>query len=392
MRVLTVAYTYYECDNRVRRYAETLARRGDTVEVVSLKQPGQQRCGSLNGVKIFRIQNREINEKTKFDYLFRVVLFLINSFLFIAKCQLKNRYDLIHVHSVPDFEVFAALIPKLMGTKLILDIHDIVPEFYASKFNSGGNSLFSMLLKIVEKICCAFVDHVIISNHIWGERLVGRSVGKEKCSVILNYPDTTLFHRTRPKRETGKFILMYPGTIAWHQGLDIAVRAMAIAIQKNKNLEFHIYGKGPEEPAIAKLISELDISDTVKLLGGAPMEEIIEKMLDADLGIVPKRGDNFGGEAFSTKILEFMAMGVPMLIAETRIDRYYFNDSVVTFFKSGDEKDLSDKILALSANKQRLREQSLMAQKFMETNTWEIKKNDYIDLVNSLTKHTTGKD
>jgi glycosyltransferase involved in cell wall biosynthesis len=285
---------------------------------------------------------------------------------------------------VPDFEVFAALIPKLMGTKLILDIHDIVPEFYASKFNSGGNSFFSTLLKIVEKICCAFVDHVIISNHIWGERLIQRSIRKEKCSVILNYPDPFLFKRTRPKQETGRFIIMYPGTIAWHQGIDIAVRAMNLLRDKTPRIEFHIYGKGPEEPAIAKLISELDLSDNIKLFCGAPMEKIIEKMLDVDLGIVPKRGDNFGGEAFSTKILEFMAMGVPMLIAETRIDRYYFNDSLVTFFKSGDEKDLSDKILFLVNNpdlRKRLAENAL---NYIKTCNWDVKKQEYLSLVDSL--------
>jgi glycosyltransferase involved in cell wall biosynthesis len=268
-----------------------------------------------------------------------------------------------------------------MGCKVILDIHDIVPEFYASKFHSGHNSCLSMLLKTVEKICCSFANHVIISNHIWGERLVQRSVQKEKCSVILNYPDPHIFHRTRPKNETGKFIMMFPGTIAWHQGIDIAVRAMALLRNKNQSIEFHIYGKGPEEPNIAKLISELNLSDTVKLFGGAPMETIVEKMMDVDLGIVPKRGNDFGGEAFSTKILEFMAVQIPMLIAETTIDRYYFNDSIVTFFRGGDEKDLSEKILLLAANKNMLDEQVLRANEFVKDYNWEIKKSEYLSLV-----------
>lgn len=384
MKVLMVGYTYYESDNRVRRYAESLARRGDDVEVVALRQKGQPVCDTIRGVKLFRIQYREINEKTKLDYLFRIVLFLWNSFFFISLRHLKKRYDLVHVHSVPDFEVFAAIMLKLTGVRVILDIHDMVPEFYASKFDSGANSVLSSALKLIERICCSFSDHVIISNHIWGERLIARSIQKEKCSVILNYPDPFLFTRTRPKKETGSFIVMYPGTIAWHQGVDIAVRAMNLLHEKSPRIEFHIYGKGPEEPNIAKLIGELNLSDTVKLLGGASMETIIEKMMDVDLGIVPKRGDDFGGEAFSTKILEFMAMGVPMLIAETRIDRYYFNDDLVTFFKGGDERDLAEKIYSLATHPSHMEQQSNRALAYIEQNNWNVKKEEYFNLVKSL--------
>jgi glycosyltransferase involved in cell wall biosynthesis len=384
MNVLMVAYTFYEADNRVRRYAETLARRGDSVEAIALRQKGQPFKTTLNGVTVYHIQGREINERTKFDYLFRILLFLFHSMFFIGMRQFKRKYKLIHVHSVPDFEVFAAVVPKILGAKVILDIHDIVSEFYASKFHSGADSLFSKALKIIERVCCSFSDHVIISNHIWGKRIVERSVPQRKCSVILNYPDPHLFNRTRLKEDSEKFIIMYPGTIAWHQGIDIAVRAMALLKEKNPRIEFHIYGKGPEENNILKLIDELGVNDTVKNLGGAPLEEIADKMMSVDLGIVPKRGDNFGGEAFSTKILEFMALGVPVLIAETRIDRYYFNDDLVTFFKGGDERDLAEKILFLSNNRPHLKEQCARASAYIEKNTWDVRKDEYIDLITAM--------
>jgi glycosyltransferase involved in cell wall biosynthesis len=384
MNVLMVAYTFYECDNRVRRYAETLSRRGDTVEVVALRQNNQPFKDSLNGVTVFHIQRREINERTKLDYLFRVLLFLFNSLFFIGFRHIKKKYDLIHVHSVPDFEVFAAIIPKIFGAKVILDIHDIVPEFYASKFSSGRNSFFSRLLMIIEKMCCSFANHVIISNDIWGERLVKRSIRKEKCTVILNYPDPLLFHRKRPKHETGKFIVMYPGTIAWHQGLDIAVRAMEIVGQKRNDIEFHIYGDGPEKNTVEKFVESLHLSNRVKIFGPAPVEEIVEKLFDTDLGLVPKRGDNFGGEAFSTKILEFMAMGVPALISKTRIDAYYFDDDHVLFFESGNEKDLAEKILLIAENKTLREKLTNNGLRYIQSNNWDVKKKLYLDIIDSL--------
>src|SRR5271170_1797786 len=124
MRACMVAYTFYEEDNRVRRYAEALAKRGDQVDVVALRHAGKSPTESINGVRVIRIQRRAINEKGKFTYLGKLLLFLIRSMFFLTKEQFKGSgYDLIHVHSVPDFEIFAAFVPKLMGAKIILDIH-----------------------------------------------------------------------------------------------------------------------------------------------------------------------------------------------------------------------------------------------------------------------------
>ena len=119
-----LAYTYYESDNRVRRYAEALVKRGDHVDVIALRQKGQTHRDIINGVNLYRIQRRVINEQNKVAYLLKIVFFLINSFIFLSIRHLRKPYDIVHVHSVPDFEVFAALIPKLSGAKIILDIHD----------------------------------------------------------------------------------------------------------------------------------------------------------------------------------------------------------------------------------------------------------------------------
>ena len=165
IKACMVAYTLYEMDNRVRRYAEALADQGAEVDVYSLKKPGQPDTGELNGVRIHRIQTRVHNEKSPFTYLAKLLLFLLRSSAALLINSMGKRYDVIHVHSVPDFEVFASLIPKLMGSKVILDIHDIVPEFYASKFNKGRDSLVFKTLVLMEKLSIAFSDHVIIANH-----------------------------------------------------------------------------------------------------------------------------------------------------------------------------------------------------------------------------------
>ena len=141
-RVCMLVYSFYETDNRVIRYAETLAKRGDQVDVIALRKKGQPYTEVLNGVRVFRVQEREKNEKKSLDYLARLSRFFFRSGVLVTKKHLQAPYDLIHVHSVPDFEVFAALVPKLLGAKIILDIHDIVPEFYASKFKRHSSIFF----------------------------------------------------------------------------------------------------------------------------------------------------------------------------------------------------------------------------------------------------------
>jgi glycosyltransferase involved in cell wall biosynthesis len=297
---------------------------------------------------------------------------------------LQERYDLIHVHSVPDFEIFAALIPKLTGSKIVLDIHDLVPELYLSKFNTSSNSLMFKLLVAMERMSASFSDHVIAANHIWVKRLCERSVKGGNCTVILNFPDTDIFHQQGRTRNDGKFIMVYPGTLSYHQGLDLAIRAFAEISGKNPQAEFHIYGDGDQSEYLKTLIGELGLQERVFLKGGRTLQEIVAVMENSDLGVVSKRSDGFGNEAFSTKIFEFMSMGTPVIVPETMIDRYYFNDSVVKFFRANDEKSLAE-AMQLLINDQGLRQNlARNAREFVEGYTWERNKYIYLDLVDSL--------
>jgi glycosyltransferase involved in cell wall biosynthesis len=385
MKVCMVAYTFYEQDNRVRRYAETLAKRGDRVDVVALSGEGQSSKEVIDGVTLYRIQRRVVSERGKFTYLGKLLLFFLRSFAFLTWKQLQERYDLIHVHSVPDFEVFAALIPKLTGSKIILDIHDMVPEFYLSKFKASSNSLTFRLLVAVERMSASFADHVIAANHIWLERLYKRSVSSAKCTVILNFPDTDIFHFRGRHRNDSKLIMVYPGSLGYHQGVDIAIRALALIADKCPEAEFHIYGGGVQTEYLKTLIAELNMQERVLLMGGRTLQEVAVIMENSDLGVVPKRSDGFGDEAFSTKIFEFMALDVPVIVARTTIDRYYFDDSLVKFFQPNDEKSLAAAMQQMIENPGHRQELVRNAREFIQSYTWDRNKSVYLDLVDSLT-------
>jgi glycosyltransferase involved in cell wall biosynthesis len=385
LRIAMVAYTFYETDNRVMRYAETLAKRGDHVDVFALRLADQAAEEDLNGVLVHRLQGRLLNEKGVFSYAWRLTQFFLRALYQVSLHDLRAKYDLIHVHSVPDFLVFSTLLPRLRGTPVILDIHDILPEFYASKFGSSHSSRTFKALLAVERFSARFASHVIIANHIWKERLLSRSVTPDKCTVVLNSPDRSIFTRSAaPTRNGNRITLLYPGSLNWHQGLEIAIRAFARISDKVPNADLVIYGDGPSKDELVQLARELGLGNRVQMPASKPLREIAKTIESADIGIVPKRKDSFGNEAFSTKILEFMAMGVPVIVSDTKVDRYYFNDSVVRFFRGGDDEDLARCMLDLILNQAERKQLAQNASRFVEQIDWNAKQGEYLDLVDTL--------
>jgi glycosyltransferase involved in cell wall biosynthesis len=385
-RIAMVTYSAYESDNRVMRYAEALAARGDLVDVFALRKASELPSQEwIHGVNVHRIQDRlGKGERSKLDYLLRLLRFLWRARHHLRRRDAEQPYDLLHIHNMPDFLVFAGEGPKRRGAQVILDIHDIVPEFFAAKFKDKGEGFFVRALRHVERWAAKFAHHIIISNHLWQQKYAARTGTADKCSVYINHVDSHVFVPRRHERLDGKLIVLFPGGLYWHQGVDIAIRAFAEVRAKIPQAEFHIYGDGDAKGDLVNLSRELGLTDAVHFFNPVSTRTIAELMATADLGVVPKRADSFGNEAYSTKIMEFMSVGVPVIIAETKIDRVYFDDSVVRFFPSGDAAALAREMHALLSNPQLRQELSAAARDYASRNSWENRKQDYFALVDGL--------
>jgi glycosyltransferase involved in cell wall biosynthesis len=381
-----ITHSFYESDNRVIRYAESLVKRGDSVEVFALRRTAEvPKEEIINGVRVFRLQSRfGKNQQSKSSYFWPLLQFLLISSWWITRRHWRDRYDLIHVHNIPDFLVFAAWYPKLAGAKVILDIHDIVPEFFASKFNASENSFLVRGLKWIEKLSAAFANHIILSNHLWLDKYAARSARREKCSVFINHVDTSIFCPLPDRKTSGKLVVLFPGGLQWHQGVDIAIRAFEKLHRHLPQAEFHIYGDGNMKLKLMSLAEELGLNGSVRFFQPLGIREIAPVMANADLGVVPKRADSFGNEAYSTKIMEFMASGVPVVVSKTKIDSFYFNDSVVRFFESGNEENLAEAMGELLSSPELRRSLVMRANEYVAGNNWAKHKVEYLQLVDSL--------
>jgi len=386
LRVCMVTHSHYARDNRVIRYAESLAARGDEVDVLSLRPtPDAPDHERVNGVNVYLLQNR-FSKKSEgaLAYLWPVIRFFMTASVWITRHYGKRKYDVCHIHNIPDFLVFAAWHPRLRGAKLILDIHDIVPEFFASKFAEREQTKFSRSLLIMERWSARFAHRIIIGNHLWIEKYATRTGANGKCSVFINNVDTNVFFPRPRTRHDGKFIIIFPGGLQWHQGLDIAIRAFQKIAHQLPHAEFHIYGDGNMKDSWIALALELGLAEKVRFFEPLPVHEVAEIMANADLGVVPKRADSFGNEAYSTKIMEFMSLGVPVVASATKIDRYYFDDSVVRFFESGNPDALAAAMTDVLRDGPKREKMVSLASDYVAKNSWETRKGDYLKLVDDL--------
>ena len=173
LKICHLAYTFYECDNRVMRYAESLAGRGRCGRCHRTSSAGSALACTHSAASV--CSGSSAAHRPSADRGHTCSRFCgspLKSTLLLAVLQLRSRYDVMHVHNIPDFLVFAAVVPKLMGARIILDIHDVVPELYSGKFGSSERSLTFRALLSIERLSCRFADHVIIANHLWHDKLV----------------------------------------------------------------------------------------------------------------------------------------------------------------------------------------------------------------------------
>ncbi len=385
-KVCMITHSFYESDNRVIRYAASLAARGDHVDVVALRRseslPAFEKIDGVNLHRLVRRTGRQ--ERSKLGYFLSWAKLLLTSTWWAARQHRRKRYDLFHIHNMPDFLVAAAWYPRLAGAKVILDIHDITPEFYRSKFGISQRTFASRILEWTERASARMADHVIISNHLWREKYAERTDTARRCSVFINNVDSHVFLPRPRTEESDQRIIIFPGGLQWHQGIDIALTAFKQVSSKVAGVEFHIYGDGNQKPALIELSRKLELDDKVRFFDPVSIKEIARIMAGADIGVVPKRADSFGNEAYSTKIMEFMSVGVPVVISSTRIDRFYFNDKMARFFASGDPEALAAGLLEVLTN-DGVRESLIRnASLYAAANAWSSREPAYLRIVDNL--------
>lgn len=389
MNIALVVYSHYSRDARVRRYAESLAREKHRVDVICLPEEYSPKEKNINLVKFPFNRSR----RGRIWYIIEYFLFFIYSFLILSIKNIFLGFRLIHINNMPDFLVFTAVIPKLLGTKVILDMHDPMPELYRLKFHVGENNFFVRLLKFMEKSSLHFAHKVLTANPEFKRIFLSRDdIEEDKIAVIFNCPDTRIFNPHQKQSKTSNyFTLLYMGTVDERFGLDIAIEAIPSLIRRIPILRFIIIPKIDDEgkyfQRLRRLVKEKNLGNCVIFKKPQPLEAIAEELQQADIGVVLAKNGVFTDNIFPVKLLEFIQMNIPVVATKTKILSKYLKNDDIYFLTDNTPEEFAKAILTLYTNPKLRKTLGRNAGKYLSEYNWEKERKKYLSLVTDLLKH-----
>lgn len=385
-----LVHSYYPMgETRVEREAKALVARGYEVDVICLGTPEEPAAESADGIHIHRIPVRRHKLQGSFVQFWEYVAFFLMASAKLARLHLRKRFQVVQVHNLPDFLVFAALVPKLTGARVILDLHDLMPEFVSARFGGDQEGWVVRLVRWQESLSCRFADHVITVTELWRQALIRRGVPAGKVSVVMNVADDHIFradpNAVRLSSDHQHFKLIYHGTFTDRYGLDLAIRAVDLVRRHVPGIHLTLHGGGGIRTALEKLVDELGLRAHVTFsTEGVSTSELPGMILNADVGIVPYRSDVFTDGILPTKLMEYAALGMPVIAARTTGIAGYFDDGMVEFFKPDDVQDLAQHILALYVDPERRRRLADGTGRFTRRYNWTAIGAEYVALVERL--------
>lgn len=382
-----ISQSNYPADPRVRREAEALENAGYEVDIICLPQKGQAKVESFGGVTAYRILNDQRSESMA-RYFLHSTRFFITAFFKLQQLNSRRKYDLIQIHNMPDSHVFIALMQKLAGTPIVLDIHDLTPELFQSKWNGKKENFILSVVKIAEKMSCRFADKIITVTDGCKNLLIQRGVPDDKVTLILNTPDEFIF-KFDAEREF-KVIneglrLIYHGTVAERFGIHLAIEALKYVNEEIPGSIFKVYGKYDDsyKRRLREQIKELGLENNVSLDGRFLIEKIYEFIKASDIGLVPYMNNLYMNLALSTKTFEYAAAGLPVVSTRLQTLVNLFDEEKITYSEPDNARDLADKIIMLCRDPEKRKLQAINAKKALANISWHVMSKRFLNLIDT---------
>jgi glycosyltransferase involved in cell wall biosynthesis len=389
-RILMITHSVYVRDTRVRRYAEPLADEGHYVDVICLASEDGGPQSNHPNITVYALPMT----RTRREGWSQVLGWMYAAFMMFVYCSrldLRHRYDLIHVHNMPDFLVFAALIPRLRGRPVILNVHDPTPELAQSKLQVPRNHVVVRMEVLVEKISIKFSSHVITATPTFEDMLISRGVPREKITVIMNAADPRFSRAvvTRNQRkQSDTFTLLYVGTVANRYGLQIGIQALSILKSQIPGIKLKVVPKIRDEGKALddclELARTLGVDDLVEVSDPVPLELMPDIMQQADIGIYPALSDCHMDRALSLKIPEMASVGLCIVSTRLPVLEELFGEDSIAFVPSGDFIALADKIVELHNEPELMESLARKAKERSASFTWESQYKVYRELLRQI--------
>jgi glycosyltransferase involved in cell wall biosynthesis len=407
VRVCAITCDCYPEDVLVRRTAEAAANAGFEYHVICSMGDGQKKYDVVNGVHVHRIYMRGRKAKPlgrisafPFSVMLRLwTLFAFLALLKVARLHLKLRFDVVHVHNMPDFLVFSAIVPKCLGARVILHVQDVSPELMAVKAKGLFRAVTVPLAKWQERISTRFADHVLTVGWPFEKRLLERGVPREKLSSVGNSADPKIFPK---EKGTDPFlgeataerplILMYYGTCSERNGLDTAIRAFAKARTAAPHLRLHLKGAGDSLLRFRQLTQALGVADHVVFSPFGPLDQVVDFVVQGDIGIIPYPSDGFMELVLPTKAYELAWMRRPIIASDTIAIRSMFRPGSIRLCGPSNVDSFAEAIIDLYRYPKKRAEMVANAERDYADYRWELMAERYRQLLASLAPEKSGQE
>jgi glycosyltransferase involved in cell wall biosynthesis len=394
-RVAMLAHTLYLLDPRVRREAEALAQEGVEVHVIGLSEEGwtaqpHPSDPIVNGVHIHRLPIRK-KRGNALRYLYEYFMTAFLGGLKLAALHFRGKLTVVHVHNMPDILVLAAAVPRMGGSKLVLDIHDPMPEISMSSANGSSKKFLVRLLRLQEKISCKLADRVISVSESLRENLRAKGVPDEKLFILHNFPDQRVFPicdiPASWPRNKNSLSLFYCGTVTEHYDLALVVKAIA-RLAGEIPVKLRIAGVGHTLAAVLDLARSLGVAESIQPIGVIPLERVHEEMRKADVGISCQRGSVLGHLMLSTKIVEYLTQGLPVLTPNTYTVSKYLPADCVFYHEPGNDAAVADALRLMWYNPAEVLKRVTRARQLLPRLSWQAEKERFLGFYGALLNNT----
>jgi len=337
-------------DRRIWKEAVSLQANEFAVTVLCPRGKGfMQRHEVIDGIHIYRHPMLKEGDGA-LGYLFEYASALFWEFLYTSWIYLRHGFHVIQGCNPPD-DIFLVALPfKLLGVKYIFDHHDATPELYLSKY--GKEDVLYKIQVWLERMTYRVSDAVVVTNGSYRELALTRgNVPPEDVFIVRNGPDPKAFMAipANPALRYGKrYLVGYVGNIGAQEGLDILLDA-ALCLKKIGRYDVHFtcIGGGPELPRLRQAVQDKGLQDMVNFTGRIPDEQLLEILSTADICVNPDRPCKMNDISTMIKIMEYMALGKPIVQFDLREGRFSASEASLYADKTIGAEDFASKILLL---------------------------------------------
>jgi glycosyltransferase involved in cell wall biosynthesis len=351
-RIAMVAHAVFPGDPRLRRQADALVAAGHQVDLFCLRARGEAAEERMRSIRVVRLPVHRTSSGFA-GHLAEYLAFAGMAAVRLVREHARRSYRLVQVATLPDFLAFVAAPLKLSGVPLLLDLHEDMPEFFRDRFAHPALQPLLPAIRGAAKASAWVADELITVHEPLRELSIARGVPPDKISVVMNSADADLFdaarHPRRPFMEDGELRLIHHSNLQRIYGLEVLIDAVAL-IGPDLPIRADIYGDGPLRSQLEAAVERTGTADRVHLNGPVPIDELPALIAAADVSVIPSLPEPYMHYSLSTKLLEYAALGMPIVASDLRTIRAHFTDAAIHYVPGGDPEALAGAFRSVAAD------------------------------------------